>query len=75
MTVTTTRNGDRLYVGRSLAFLARRHYCNAWGRWNVEGVLFDLVDGAVQRDAVAYCNLPASEAEIVEHALAEAGDR
>jgi hypothetical protein len=37
MTVTLTRNGDRLYVGRSLAFLARRHYVNAWGRSNVEG--------------------------------------
>ncbi len=75
MNVRTTHNGDRLYVGRSLAFLARRHYCNAWGRWNVEGTLFDLQDGSVQRNAVTWCNLPASESEIVAAALAQAGDQ
>jgi hypothetical protein len=74
MTVTLTRNGDRLYVGRSLAFLARRHYVNAWGRSNVEGVLFSLDTSDLQRNAVAFCNVPTSEAEIVEHAMKGAGD-
>lgn len=67
-----TRNGDRLYIGRSLAFLARRQYVDPWGAYKVEGVLFDLDGGQIQRQAVAYCNLPAGEADIVEHALAEA---
>ena len=72
MNVTTTRNGDRLYTGRSLAFLAREYYVNAWGRYNVSGVLFDLDTGARQSGALAFCNLPASESEIVAQALAAA---
>ncbi len=75
MIARTTHNGDRLYVGRSLAFLARRQYVDPWGGYKVEGVLFDLQGGSVQRQAVAYCNLPASESEIVAAALAQAGDR
>ena len=70
---TITRNGDRLYVGPQgrLAFLAKRAYDNAWGWSCVEGTLFDLQDGGAQRNAVAWCNLPDSEARIVEATLRE----
>lgn len=74
MNVRTTRNGDRLYVGRSLAFLARRPYVNAWGWHCIEGTVFGLDSGEIQRDAVAWSNLPASEPEIVAGAMRKAGD-
>jgi hypothetical protein len=44
------------------------------GRSNVEGVLFSLDTSDLQRNAVAFCNVPTSEAEIVEHAMKGAGD-
>lgn len=74
MKTMTTQTGDRLYVGSQLAFLARQFYCDAWGTYKVAGTLFSLEDGQMQRDAVATCNLPTSEADIVHHALRKAGD-
>jgi hypothetical protein len=70
-----TRNGDRLYIGEHarLAFLARHTYTNAWGRTCVSGSLFNLDTGVIQRDAVATCNIPVAESDIVHHALKEAG--
>lgn len=73
ITPTTTRRGDRLYVGEHgrLAFLARHVYTNAWGQHCVQGALFNLETGQIQRDAIAYCNLPDSEASIVTAVMRE----
>jgi hypothetical protein len=69
MTEHQTFNGQRLYVEDGLAFLAKHAYVDAWGQHKVSGTLFDLESGVVQRDAIAWCNLPAPEAEIVAGAF------
>jgi hypothetical protein len=68
-----TRNGDRLYVGEHarLAFLARHTYTNAWGWHCVQGAVFNLETGQIQRDAIAWCNIAASESEIVTAVMKE----
>lgn len=70
---TVTRNGDRLYVGEHgrLAFLARHVYTNAWGQHCVQGTVFNLHTGEMQRDAIANCNIPVPEAEIVTAIMKE----
>jgi hypothetical protein len=67
MTVTTTRNGDRLYVRNGRAFLARTFGYGAYGGRLVSGTLFGLTedDPLVQRDARAWGPDWASEYDLV----------
>jgi hypothetical protein len=67
-----TQAGQRLYVERPLAFLAKHAYVDAWGYHKVSGTLFDLESGKIQRNAIAWCNLPEPEAKIVYNAIQEA---
>lgn len=64
-----TPTGLRLYVERPVAFLAKASYTDAWGQHKVSGTLFDLETGEIQRNAICWCNMAVSEAEIVYGAM------
>lgn len=60
-----TVNAYELSNGYVFVTLQDEPRVNAWGIYNVDGVLFDTVDGTVQTGKVATCNLPSTVGGIV----------